>query len=55
LCSGFLRGLTEREIAAAPAVNGEIFRAPSALPGLDDYCMEYICAYREGLFGPKKN
>ena len=24
-------------------------------PGLDDYCMEYISAYREGLFGPKKD
>ena len=26
-----------------------------ALLGLDDYCMEYISAYREGLFGPKKD
>ena len=25
-----------------------------ALLGLDDYCMEYIGAYREGLFGPVK-
>lgn len=26
--------------------------ATEALLGLDDYCMEYIGAYREGLFGP---
>ena len=25
-----------------------------ALLGMDDYCMEYISAYREGLFGPVK-
>ena len=25
-----------------------------ALLGLDDYCMEYIGAYRDGLIGPKK-
>ena len=25
-----------------------------ALLGLDDYCMEYIGAYRDGLFGPVK-
>ena len=29
--------------------------ATEALLGLDDYCMEYISAYREGLFGPKKD
>ncbi len=28
--------------------------ATEALLGLDDYCMEYIGAYREGLIGPKK-
>ena len=28
--------------------------ATEALLGLDDYCMEYIGAYREGLFGPAK-
>ena len=28
--------------------------ATEALLGLDDYCMEYIGAYREGLFGPVK-
>ena len=33
---------------------GVIF-ATEALLGLDDYCMEYISAYREGLFGPVKN
>ncbi len=33
---------------------GVIF-ATEALLGLDDYCMEYISAYREGLFGPKKD
>jgi len=33
---------------------GLIF-ATEALLGLDDYCMEYISAYREGLFGPIKN
>ena len=32
---------------------GLIF-ATEALLGLDDYCMEYIGAYREGLFGPVK-
>ena len=32
---------------------GVIF-ATEALLGLDDYCMEYIGAYREGLFGPIK-
>ena len=32
---------------------GLIF-ATEALLGLDDYCMEYISAYRDGLFGPKK-
>lgn len=29
--------------------------ATEALLGLDDYCMEYISAYREGLFGPVKS
>ena len=33
---------------------GVIF-ATEALLGLDDYCVEYIGAYREGLFGPIKN
>ena len=33
---------------------GLIF-ATEALLGMDDYCMEYISAYREGLFGPVKN
>jgi len=28
--------------------------ATEALLGLDDYCMEYIGAYREGLIGPIK-
>lgn len=28
--------------------------ATEALLGMDDYCMEYISAYREGLFGPNK-
>ena len=32
---------------------GVIF-ATEALLGLDDYCMEYISAYRDGLFGPVK-
>ena len=31
-----------------------VIYATEALLGLDDYCMEYISAYREGLFGPKK-
>ncbi len=30
---------------------GAIF-ATEALLGMDDFCMEYITAYREGLFGP---
>ena len=33
---------------------GLIF-ATEALLGMDDYCMEYISAYRDGLFGPVKN
>ena len=33
---------------------GVIF-ATEALLGLDEYCMEYIGAYREGLFGPVKS
>lgn len=32
---------------------GIIF-ATEALLGMDDYCMEYIGAYRDGIFGPKK-
>ncbi|MCI8597293.1 MAG: methyltetrahydrofolate cobalamin methyltransferase [Lachnospiraceae bacterium] len=32
---------------------GVIF-ATEALLGQDDYCMEYIDAYRNGIFGPKK-
>ncbi|MBQ9814694.1 MAG: methyltetrahydrofolate cobalamin methyltransferase [Lachnospiraceae bacterium] len=28
--------------------------ATEALLGMDDYCMEYITAFREGLFGPIK-
>ena len=28
--------------------------ATEACLGMDDYCMEYITAYREGLIGPKK-
>ncbi|MBR7189467.1 MAG: dihydropteroate synthase [Clostridia bacterium] len=28
--------------------------AAEALLGLDEYCMEYLTAYREDLFGPKK-
>ena len=28
--------------------------ATEALLGEDDYCMEYIVAYREGLIGPVK-
>ena len=31
-----------------------VIYATEALLGLDDYCMEYISAYREGLFGPAK-
>ncbi|MCD8014595.1 MAG: methyltetrahydrofolate cobalamin methyltransferase [Lachnospiraceae bacterium] len=31
-----------------------VIYATEALLGLDDYCMEYIGAYREGIFGPKK-
>ena len=33
---------------------GVIF-ATTALLGEDDYCMEYIEAYRDGIFGPKKD
>ena len=33
---------------------GVIF-ATEALLGMDDYCMEYIEAYRDGIFGPKKD
>lgn len=32
---------------------GMIF-ATEALMGEDEYCMEYISAFREGIFGPKK-
>jgi 5-methyltetrahydrofolate--homocysteine methyltransferase len=28
--------------------------ATEALLGMDDYCMEYISGYREGLYGPVK-
>ena len=28
--------------------------ATEAMLGKDDFCMEYIEAYRDGLFGPKK-
>ena len=28
--------------------------ATEALKGEDEYCMEYISAYRDGLFGVKK-
>lgn len=31
-----------------------IILATEAMLGLDDYCMEYIGAYREGIIGPKK-
>ena len=31
-----------------------VIYATEALLGLDDYCMEYIGAYRDGIFGPKK-
>ena len=31
-----------------------VIYATEALLGLDEYCMEYISAYREGLFGPQK-
>ena len=32
-----------------------VIYATEALLGLDDYCMEYIGAYRQGLFGPRKD
>ena len=32
---------------------GHIY-ATEALLGLDDYCMEYIGAYREGIIGPEQ-
>ena len=32
-----------------------IIYATEAMLGMDDYCMEYISAYREGLFGPVKS
>ncbi|MDO4339903.1 MAG: methyltetrahydrofolate cobalamin methyltransferase [Eubacteriales bacterium] len=31
-----------------------VIYATEALLGNDEYCMEYISAYREGLFGPQK-
>ena len=31
-----------------------VIYATEALLGLDDYCMEYISAYREGIIGPVK-
>jgi len=33
---------------------GMVF-ATEAMLGLDEYCMEYISAYREGIFGPVKD
>lgn len=30
-----------------------VIYATEALLGMDDYCMEYISAYRDGIFGPK--
>ena len=32
-----------------------IIYATDALLGNDEYCMEYLAAYREGLFGPKQD
>lgn len=32
-----------------------VIYATEALLGMDDYCMEYIEAYRDGIFGPKKD
>ena len=32
-----------------------VIYATEALLGMDDYCMEYIQAYRDGIFGPIKN
>ena len=32
-----------------------VIYATEALLGMDDYCMEYISAYRDGIFGPKKD
>lgn len=32
-----------------------VIYATEALLGLDDYCMEYIAAYRKGIFGPVKS
>ena len=31
-----------------------VIYATEAMLGLDDYCMEYISAYRDGLFGSVK-
>ena len=31
-----------------------VIYATEALLGMDDYCMEYIGAYRSGIFGPQK-
>ena len=31
-----------------------IMYATEAMLGLDDYCMEYISNFREGIFGPVK-
>ena len=31
-----------------------VIYATEALLGMDEYCMEYIGAYREGIFGPQK-
>ena len=32
-----------------------LLHATSALLGEDEYCMDYISAFREGKFGAKKN
>ena len=32
-----------------------VIYATEALLGMDEYCMEYLDAYREGLFGPIKD
>ena len=44
LSVGYVVGLTASLCA--------YFSSAMALLGMDDYCMEYISAYREGLFGP---
>ena len=32
-----------------------LLHATNALLGEDEYCMDYITAFREGLIGPKKD